>query len=199
MPSGTLAYGCDAAGRVTEETRTWNSGASTDTLTYGYTNNNQLTSLCHTNSSFANEGFTRDAKGSSWWPYMAHVRRRKWAALWPESSASELVPDELGVQFDHKLPCPPDSVRRGTRIELGGQVVLSLPDSHNELSARMQSAVLVLPGIDARFQSPRWIRLAKLLWANDKGKSPGLPIPRPELATAPPGFGISNGPFSFGL
>lgn len=196
MPSVTLAYGYDAAGRVTEETRTWNSGASTDTLTCGYTNNNQLTSLSHTNSSFANEGFTWDAKGSSWWPHMAPVRRPKWAALWPESSASELVPDEWACSLTTSYLVLRIR-RRGTRVELGGQVVLSLPDSHNELPARTQSAVLALPDIDATFQYPRWIRLTKLLWANDKGKFPSLPIPRSELATAPWASRISNGPLGF--
>ena len=49
---------------MTQETRTWNSGASTDTLTYGYTNNNQLTSVSHTNGSFSNESFSWDANGN---------------------------------------------------------------------------------------------------------------------------------------
>ena len=60
----SYGYTYDAAGRVTQETRAWNSGASTDTLTYGYTNNNQLTSVTHTNNSFANESFTWDANGN---------------------------------------------------------------------------------------------------------------------------------------
>jgi RHS repeat-associated protein len=60
----SYAYTYDAAGRVSQETRTWASGASTDTLTYGYTNNNQLTSVSHTNSSFSNESFTYDADGN---------------------------------------------------------------------------------------------------------------------------------------
>ncbi|MGC8643668.1 MAG: hypothetical protein ACP5XB_27735 [Isosphaeraceae bacterium] len=64
MPSVTLDYGYDLAGRVTQETRSWNSGSSTDTLTYGYTNNNQLTSVTHTNGSFANETFSWDANGN---------------------------------------------------------------------------------------------------------------------------------------
>ena len=76
-------------------------------------------------------------------------------------------------------------------------MVLSLPDSHNELPARTQSAVLALPDIDATFQYPRWIRLTKLLWANDKRKFPSLPIPRSELATAPWASRISNGPLGF--
>ena len=49
---------------MTQETRTWNSGASSDTLTYGYTNNNQLTSVTHTNNTFANESFSWDANGN---------------------------------------------------------------------------------------------------------------------------------------
>ena len=49
---------------MTQETRTWNSGASSDTLTYGYTNNNQLTSVTHTNNAFANESFSWDANGN---------------------------------------------------------------------------------------------------------------------------------------
>ncbi len=60
----SYGYTYDAAGRVTQEVRTWASGGSTDTLTYGYTNNNQLTSVSHTNASFANESFTWDANGN---------------------------------------------------------------------------------------------------------------------------------------
>ena len=49
---------------MTQEVRDWNSGSSTDTLTYGYTNNNQLTSVSHTDSSFSNESFSYDANGN---------------------------------------------------------------------------------------------------------------------------------------
>jgi hypothetical protein len=61
-----VAYGYtyDAVSRVSQETRCWASGASTDTLTYGYTNNNQLTSVAHTNVSFSSESFTGDANGN---------------------------------------------------------------------------------------------------------------------------------------
>ena len=41
----SYGYTYDAASRVTQEARTWASGSSTDTLTYGYTNNDQLTSV----------------------------------------------------------------------------------------------------------------------------------------------------------
>ena len=44
--------------------RTWASGASSDTLTYSYTNNNQLTGVTHTNGSFSNESFTWDSNGN---------------------------------------------------------------------------------------------------------------------------------------
>jgi YD repeat-containing protein len=57
-------YTYDAAERISQETRTWASGASSDTLTYSYTNNNQLTGVSHTNGSFANESFTWDANGN---------------------------------------------------------------------------------------------------------------------------------------
>ena len=60
----SYGYTYDAAGRVTQEVRNWASGSSTDTLTYGYTNNNQLTSVSHTNASFTNESFTWDANGN---------------------------------------------------------------------------------------------------------------------------------------
>ena len=40
------------------------SGASSDTLTYTYTNNNQLTGVSHTNGSFSNESFTWDSNGN---------------------------------------------------------------------------------------------------------------------------------------
>ena len=54
----------DNAGRLTQEVRTWASGASTDTVTYGYTSNDQLTSVSHTHVSFANESFSYDANGN---------------------------------------------------------------------------------------------------------------------------------------
>jgi RHS repeat-associated protein len=60
----SYAYTYDAAGRVTQEVRDWASGSSTDTVTYGYTNNNQLTGVSHTNASFANESFAWDANGN---------------------------------------------------------------------------------------------------------------------------------------
>src|SRR6185312_13004675 len=50
----------------TQEVKTWTTsgGPATDTITYGYTNNNQLTSVTHTNSSFATESFSYDANGN---------------------------------------------------------------------------------------------------------------------------------------
>jgi RHS repeat-associated protein len=60
----SYGYTYDAAGLVSQETRTWASGSSTDTLTYGYTNNDQLTSVTHTNSSFSSESFSYDANGN---------------------------------------------------------------------------------------------------------------------------------------
>jgi RHS repeat-associated protein len=41
-----------------------NSGTEADTLTYSYTNNNQLTGVSHTNNSFSNESFTWDSNGN---------------------------------------------------------------------------------------------------------------------------------------
>jgi len=68
LSSGTAVasygYTLDAADRLTSESRTWNGGASTDTLNYSYTNNDQLTSVTHTNGSFANESFGYDANGN---------------------------------------------------------------------------------------------------------------------------------------
>ena len=43
----TYGYTYDAADRVSQEVRTWASGGSSDTLTYSYTNNNQLTGVSH--------------------------------------------------------------------------------------------------------------------------------------------------------
>ncbi len=56
------AYTLDAAGRLTSEARAW--GSSTDTLTYSYTNDDQLTGVTHSNSSFAAETFGFDANGN---------------------------------------------------------------------------------------------------------------------------------------
>jgi RHS repeat-associated protein len=71
LPNATVvasyAYTLDAADRLTSESRTWTNpggGTSSDTLGYTYTNNNQLTSVTHTNSSFANESFSYDANGN---------------------------------------------------------------------------------------------------------------------------------------
>jgi RHS repeat-associated protein len=58
----SYGYQYDSAGRVTQETRTWSTGS--DTLTYGYTDNNQLISVTHSNSSLANESFNYDANGN---------------------------------------------------------------------------------------------------------------------------------------
>jgi RHS repeat-associated protein len=60
----SYGYTYDAADRVTQEVRTWDSSADADTLTYSYTNNNQLTSVSHTNNSFSNESFTWDNNGN---------------------------------------------------------------------------------------------------------------------------------------
>ena len=60
----SYGYTYDAAGLVSQETRTWDSGSDTDTLDYTYTNNDQLTGVTHTNDAFANESFSYDANGN---------------------------------------------------------------------------------------------------------------------------------------
>ena len=60
----SYAYALDPAGRLTREVRTWNGGASTDTLGYSYTNNDQLTAVTHTDTSFTDETFSYDANGN---------------------------------------------------------------------------------------------------------------------------------------
>ncbi len=62
----SYAYTLDAANRLTQLIQTWlASGTSTsDTTTYTYTNNDQLTGVTHTNTSFANESFSYDANGN---------------------------------------------------------------------------------------------------------------------------------------
>ena len=60
----SYGYTYNAAGLVTQETRTWDSGADTDTLDYTYTNNDQLTGVTHTNDAFSNESFSYDANGN---------------------------------------------------------------------------------------------------------------------------------------
>ena len=60
----SYGYTYDAAGLVSQEIAHWDSGVDTDTLTYTYTNNDQLTSVTHTNGSFSNESFTWDANGN---------------------------------------------------------------------------------------------------------------------------------------
>ncbi len=62
--TASYAYTLDAADRLTQEVRTWSGGASTDTVGYTYTNNDQLTGVTHTNTSFANESFGYDANGN---------------------------------------------------------------------------------------------------------------------------------------
>ena len=57
-------YTLDNADRLTSESRTWNGGASTDTVGYAYTDNGQLTGVTHTNAAFANEVFGYDANGN---------------------------------------------------------------------------------------------------------------------------------------
>ncbi len=59
-------YTLDAANRLTSEARTWTTpgGPATDTVAYGYTNNDQLTSVTHANASFATESFGYDANGN---------------------------------------------------------------------------------------------------------------------------------------
>jgi RHS repeat-associated protein len=71
LPNATVvasyAYTLDAADRLTSEARTWTNpggGTSSDTLGYTYTDNNQLTGVTHTNSSFANESFSYDSNGN---------------------------------------------------------------------------------------------------------------------------------------
>ena len=60
----SYGYTLDAANRLTSEAHAWNGGNSTDTIAYGYTNNDQLTAVNHTNSSFANESFSYDTNGN---------------------------------------------------------------------------------------------------------------------------------------
>ncbi len=65
--SGTIssyAYTLDAASRLTQEVRTWDGGSSSDTITYGYTDNGQLTGVSHTNGAFSNESYSYDANGN---------------------------------------------------------------------------------------------------------------------------------------
>ena len=58
-------YTLDAANRLTSEARTWqNGGTQTDTVSYTYTNDNQLTGVTHTNGSFASESYSYDATGN---------------------------------------------------------------------------------------------------------------------------------------
>ena len=60
----SYGYTLDAANRLTSEAHAWNGGNSTDTITYGYTNNEQLTAVNHSNSAFANESFSYDTNGN---------------------------------------------------------------------------------------------------------------------------------------
>ena len=68
LPDSTVvasyAYTLDPANLLTEEVHTWNSGSSTDTIDYTYTDNNQLTGVTHSNSSFADESFSYDDNGN---------------------------------------------------------------------------------------------------------------------------------------
>ena len=59
------AYTLDPANRLTSEARTWQNGTTqTDTLTYSYTNNDQLIGVTHTNTAFSNESYSYDATGN---------------------------------------------------------------------------------------------------------------------------------------
>ncbi len=62
----SYGYTYDAAGLVSQETRTWtvDSELESDTLDYTYTANDQLTGVTHTDHSFANESFSYDANGN---------------------------------------------------------------------------------------------------------------------------------------
>jgi RHS repeat-associated protein len=60
----SYGYTFNAAGLVTQEVRTWDSGSDTDTLGYTYTNNDQLTGVTHTNDSFSSESFSYDVNGN---------------------------------------------------------------------------------------------------------------------------------------
>ena len=60
----SYAYTYDGAELVSQEVRVWDSGSDTDTLTYDYTNNDQLTSVSHSDDSFSNESFSWDANGN---------------------------------------------------------------------------------------------------------------------------------------
>ena len=68
LPDSTVvtsyAYTLDPAGLLTEEVHTWDDGSSTDTTDYSYTDNDQLTGVTHSNSSFANESFSYDSNGN---------------------------------------------------------------------------------------------------------------------------------------
>ena len=68
LPDNTVvasySYTLDAADRLTEETRTWDDGSDSDTTDYTYTDNNQLTTVTHSNDAFANESFSYDANGN---------------------------------------------------------------------------------------------------------------------------------------
>ena len=62
----SYAYTIDDAGRLRNEARVWTVGAGTasDTLTYSYYSNDQLTGVTHTNGSFATETYTYDRVGN---------------------------------------------------------------------------------------------------------------------------------------
>ena len=62
----SYGYTLDAAGRLTGEARTWTTsgGTASDTVGYGYTNDDQLTGVTHSNGSFAAESFGYDANGN---------------------------------------------------------------------------------------------------------------------------------------
>ena len=60
----TYGYTYDAADRISQEVRTWNSGGIVRHADLPYTNNNQLTGVTHTNGSFSNESFTWDSNGN---------------------------------------------------------------------------------------------------------------------------------------
>jgi RHS repeat-associated protein len=62
----SYTYTLDAANRLTEEVKTWTSGGSTisDTMDYSYTDNNQLTGVMHSDTSFADESLSFDANGN---------------------------------------------------------------------------------------------------------------------------------------
>ncbi|WZP01264.1 discoidin domain-containing protein (plasmid) [Isosphaeraceae bacterium EP7] len=62
----SYVYTLDAADRLTSEARVWTTsgGTASDTVGYAYTNDDQLTTVTHSNGSFAGESFGFDSNGN---------------------------------------------------------------------------------------------------------------------------------------